>query len=98
MEIRGINGVTPPEKPNSLKANQTPSSIKKPNNNDDTLKVSDEARFLEDETFIKEVLAKTPDIDEVRVKEVKERLENGYYDKQETINKLTDNLLKALGL
>lgn len=98
MEIRGISGVTPPEKPNSLKANQAPSSIKRSNNDDDILKVSDEARFLEDEAFIREVLAKTPDIDEVRIKEVKERLENGYYDKQETINTLTENLLKALGL
>ncbi|SFB71912.1 Anti-sigma-28 factor, FlgM [Brevinema andersonii] len=97
MEIRGISGVTPPEKPNSLKTDQAPSSIKR-SNNDDILKVSDEARFLEDEAFIREILAKTPDIDEVRIKEVKERLENGYYDKQETINTLTEKLLKALGL
>jgi len=96
MEIRGVNGINPSDKIPHKKNIQAMSNIKNISNSD-SLKVSDQARLLEDEAFIKEVLAKIPDIDQNRVTTAKRRLESGEYDKKESLDILTENLMKALG-
>lgn len=97
MEIRGVGGINPLDRNHSPKTTQAPSSIKSVSSSD-SLRVSDEARFLEDEAFVKEVLAKIPDIDQERINNVKKNLESGYHNNKETLDKLTDKLLKALGI
>lgn len=96
MEIRGVGGVNPADK-FQHKKNIQASSIIKNTAKDDSLKVSDQARFLEDEAFIREVLAKTPDIDQNRIDAVKKRMESGDYNKKETLDALTEKLIKVLG-
>ena len=97
MEIRGIGGVDPLDKNQAIKTNKTHSTIK-PILNPDSLKVSDHARFLEDEAFIREVLAKIPDIDQEKINRIKNKLHNGDYNNKESLDILTEKLSKALGL
>lgn len=96
MEIRGVGGINPTE-PNQPIKKTTISSSTNAIPPKDSLKVSDEARFLEDEAFIKDVLAKIPDIDQDRINIVKKRLEDGHYNNKETIDALTEKLVKILG-
>ena len=97
MEIRGIGGINPLDKSQSIKATQAPSTIKSTPKSD-SLKISDNARFLEDEAFIKEVLARIPDIDQEKVDRVKNKLQNGDYNNKESLDALTEKLAKVLGL
>ncbi|MGL4366870.1 MAG: hypothetical protein ACRCTQ_01105 [Brevinemataceae bacterium] len=97
MEIKGIGGINPtdfPNKKHTVSSAKTQQSV----NPSDSLNVSDEARFLEDEIFVKKVLDSIPDIDQERINIVKKRLEDRSYDTQEVIDKLTENLIKTLGL
>ena len=98
MEIRGIGGVNPLDKSQSIKATQVAPSTIKSTPSSDSLKVSDNARFLEDEAFIKEVLARIPDIDQEKVDRVKNKLQNGDYNNKESLDALTEKLAKVLGL
>ncbi|MGL4394172.1 MAG: hypothetical protein ACRCS8_03005 [Brevinema sp.] len=97
MEIRNVGGVTPPSHSHNSKKVSYTQNIQSPQS-DDSLKVSTEARLLEDEAFIRDVLQRTPDINPERLKQVKENLENGAYDKKEVLDTMTENLMKALGL
>ncbi len=97
MEIRGIGGVNPADNNKPPKAIQTPSTAKSVPTSD-SFKVSDEARFLEDEAFVKEVLSRVPDIDQEKVNRIKNKLDNGEYNNKETLDVLTERLAKVLGL
>ncbi|MGL4563071.1 MAG: flagellar biosynthesis anti-sigma factor FlgM [Brevinema sp.] len=97
MEIKnvgGINAVPNPQNSRKITPAQDVNAIK----NNDLLEVSQEARLLEDEDFIRDILNKTPDINQERIDQVKEKLQNGSYNNKETIDTLTQNLMKALGL
>ncbi|MGL4388354.1 MAG: flagellar biosynthesis anti-sigma factor FlgM [Brevinema sp.] len=96
MEIRNVGGVTPPS--NSQNSKKTYVQNTQSPQSDDSLNVSNEARLLEDEAFIRDVLNRTPDINLERIQQVKENLQNGTYDKKEVLDTMTENLMKALGL
>ncbi len=97
MEIRGVGGINPLEESGkSSKSVQTPKSTA-PSASDST-NISSEARRLQDDAFVKEVLDRTPDIDMERVAEVKQRLDSGYYENKEVLDVLAEKLIKALGL
>ncbi len=97
MEIRGVGGVNPLEESGkSSKSTQTPKSTAP--SASDSMNISSEAKRIQEESLVKEVLDRTPDIDMERVARVKERLENGYYDNKEVLDVLADRLAKVLGL
>jgi flagellar biosynthesis anti-sigma factor FlgM len=98
MEIRGVGGLTPAEKSQSAKSPSVPEPKKSVTHTGDSLKVSDEVRFLEDEAFVKDVLARTPDVDQEKIDNIKKKLENGEYNNKETIDALAEKLIKVLGL
>ncbi len=97
MEIRGVGGVNPLEESGkSSKSTQTPKSTAP--SASDSMNISSEAKRIQEESLVKEVLDRTPDIDMERVARVKERLENGYYDNKEVLDVLAERLAKVLGL
>lgn len=98
MEIRGVGGINPTDKSQSAQKPKAQPYIQSVNNSTDSLKVSDEARFLEDEAFVKEVLAKTPDIDQEKINRIKQKINDGSYNNKEVMDALTDKLAKILGL
>ncbi len=96
MEIRSVGGINPadhsnkPSKPIQSTTKSTPTS--------DSYRISEDARFLEDEAFVKEVLSRVSDIDQERVNSIKNKLDNDEYNNKETIDVLTEKLARVLGL
>ncbi|MGL5956747.1 MAG: flagellar biosynthesis anti-sigma factor FlgM [Brevinema sp.] len=97
MEIRGVSGINPTDNNKPHKVVQAP-SIKKSTPQSDSLKISEDVQFLEDEAFIKEVLGRIPDVDHEKINRIKAKLQNGDYNTKETIDILTERLAKVLGL
>lgn len=98
MEIKNVGGVTPTPNSNNSKRPLSINPEFKITSDNDSLNVSNEARILEDEAFIKDVLTRTPDINIEKIARVKEKLANGDYNNKEVLDTLTKNLIKALGL
>jgi negative regulator of flagellin synthesis FlgM len=96
MEIRGINGVREIE--TNSKVNRVAKKDGETSAGADTAEISKEAKQLAEEAKIRSIIDQTPDVREDKIKEVKERLENGDYNNEEVMNKVAEKLMKVLGL
>lgn len=95
MEIRGINGLNPI---NNDRLNNVNSKKVSTSYGSDNVEISDEARKLAEQAQIREAVEASPDIREDKIAEVKERLQNGYYDNEEVLNDVAAKLLDVLNL
>ncbi len=87
-KIGGIGPVYGPKKTNKL------NSIESISPKQDTIEISEEARIQHLMNLVKEV-SKTPEEDRLeKIKDIKEKLKNGYYDNisEEILNKVADTL------
>lgn len=95
MEIRGVDGVRGID--NNSKVNKVNRKSDESVQTSDTAEISSEAKQLAEEAKIKTIIDKAPDVREEKLQEIKQKLENGDYNKEEVINKLADRLMKVLG-
>lgn len=96
MEIRGLDGVRGIE--NNGKVNKAYRSNADSVSGADSADISSEAKALAEESRIREMVDKAPDIRQDKVDEVREKLANGAYDNDEVMNQVAERLMKVLGL
>ena len=96
MEIRGVDGIRGID--NNSKVNKVSRRTDEVKDFNDRAEISIEAKQKLEEAKINSVLKNTSDIREDKVKEVKEKLQNGEYDREEVINVVAERIMKALGL
>ena len=96
MEIRGINGV------GGISGNTKINKVEKKENDSvigsDVAEISKEAKQLAEEAKVRDIMAKTPDVRQDRIDEVRAKLQNGDYNSDEVMSKVAEKLMKVLGL
>lgn len=96
MEIRGVDGVRGVD--NGSKVNRVSKKSSETREVSDKAEISQEAKQKLEEARLSSILKNTSDIREDKVKEVRQKLENGEYNKEEVINVVAERIMKALGL
>jgi len=96
MEIRGVDSIRGID--NNSKVNKVSRKTDEVKDFNDKAEISLEAKQKLEEAKINSILKNTSDIREDKVKEVKEKLQNGEYDREEVINVVAERIMKALGL
>ena len=84
MEIKGVNSNFNPYQDAQVKA-KTDAVNDVQNKKSDKLELSSAAKELQ-----------AKNVDPVKVAEVKEKVQQGYYNSEEVINKVADSILKAV--
>jgi|YelNatPaOPRAMG01_1025707.scaffolds.fasta_scaffold14822_6 anti-sigma28 factor (negative regulator of flagellin synthesis) len=96
MEIRSVDSIRGID--NNSKVNKVSRKTDEVKDFNDKAEISLEAKQKLEEAKINSILKNTSDIREDKVKEVKEKLQNGEYDREEVINVVAERIMKALGL
>jgi anti-sigma28 factor (negative regulator of flagellin synthesis) len=96
MEIRSVDSIRGID--NNSKVNKVSRKTDEVKVFNDKAEISLEAKQKLEEAKINSILKNTSDIREDKVKEVKEKLQNGEYDREEVINVVAERIMKALGL
>ena len=93
MEIQGVSGELDPVKAGRGRGLRRDPAA--PVSSKDTVEISTEAQELQ---RIKEVAARLPEIRDERVTQVRQRVESGYYDRDDVKSSVIDELIDHFGL